>query len=428
MIASYGLLLVFTAMWLHSQLNNEKNQLSKDLAKLFTNVQEQITDSLLAVRMIQPDFGSNSSGQEPVARATFEIPAAIKENPAQMMGLRKLLQDAQKISGAEEKQLFRLDTVVFNEIFTGRMKQNGWNFTSKWVSSQDSGKNAEAEIFIQSNFFTHEHGVVVSHFDPYLWRKMLPPLAFVLVLLTVTGLAFRIVYNSLNEQLKLGKMKDDFVSNMSHELKTPIATVKMTLEALHHFDVIEQPELSREYLEMAMQEMERLELLAGKALHTSLLESGRLVLQPEQCDLEQLVMQVVQAYQLKLQQHEATIAVHSIGQNFFTMADPLHTQGVLINLLDNSLKYGVAPVRIQIVLREQEDGIQLTVTDNGPGIPETYRDRVFEKFFRVPNENRHNTRGYGLGLNYAAQVMAQQHGDIQVENMSEGGCRFTLTF
>jgi len=132
--------------------------------------------------------------------------------------------------------------------------------------------------------------------------------------------------------------------------------------------------------------------------------------------------------QLRLLQHGAKVSFESNGNNFLIPVDKLHTQGVLINLIDNSLKYGASPVNISINLAENNGAVQLTLCDNGPGIPEEYREKVFEKFFRVPTGNRHNTKGYGLGLSYAAQVMRLQNGAINVNNIAEGGCMFTLTF
>ena len=122
------------------------------------------------------------------------------------------------------------------------------------------------------------------------------------------------------------------------------------------------------------------------------------------------------------------MVLETTGEQFISNLDRLHTQGVLINLIDNSIKYGVKPVEIKISLTEKDNCIQLSVTDNGPGIPEEYRERVFDKFFRVPTGNKHNTKGYGLGLSYAAQVMQQHMGSIRLANVPEGGCSFTLTF
>ena len=424
MLFSHVLLLLFTAQWLVSQYNDQQAQLKKNLTKLFTEVQQKITDSLL-LHVIDPTFVNKAA----ITNAT-SLPAG--DQPGQLIalsqpGLHRILSGA-RISKSEEKTLFRMDTIVFNELFTSQMKHNGWNFRSEWINSSDSNTKGEKAIFIQSNFFTNANGVVVKNYKWYLYGKLLPQICFGFILLFVTGAAFLITFKSLKAQIKLGNMKDDFISNMSHELKTPIATVKCALEALNNFNVIEDVKLSREYLAMACSEMDRLELLATSSLNTSLLETGKLYIQRESYDLKKLVEEVLQTMQLRLQQQGAKVSFESNGSNFLIPVDKLHTQGVLINLLDNSLKYGKSPVNINIRLAENNGAVQLMLSDNGPGIPEEYREKVFEKFFRVPTGNRHNTKGYGLGLSYAAQVMRQHNGAINVNNMAGGGCMFTLTF
>ena len=151
-------------------------------------------------------------------------------------------------------------------------------------------------------------------------------------------------------------------------------------------------------------------------------------MQQESYDLQKLVQEVLQTMQLRLQQHNATASFTTEGTDFRIPIDKLHMQGVLVNLIDNSLKYGVAPVHINVALAAENGAVRLSFTDNGPGIPEEYKEKVFEKFFRVPTGNRHNAKGYGLGLSYAAQVMRQHNGNINVNNVAGGGCVFTLTF
>jgi signal transduction histidine kinase len=320
-----------------------------------------------------------------------------------------------------------MDTIAFNELFVTELRHNGWNFNSEWINNSDSDKNGR-NIFIKSDFFTRDNGVIVGNYDGYLVRRMVPQLLFALILLVVTAGASVVSYRSLKAQIKLGNMKDDFISNMSHELKTPIATVKVALEALGNFNAIDNPQLGREYLGMATSEMNRLELLATRVLNTALLENGKIYLQREACNLHELVTEAIQSMQLKLDQNDASVAVTVQGNNFMIAVDKLHLQGVIVNLLDNSIKYALEPANIHIALTENNGTVQLSVTDNGPGIPEEYKEKVFEKFFRVPNGNRHNTKGYGLGLSYAAQVMRQHNGRIAVENVASGGCVFTLSF
>ena len=423
MLFSQIVLIMFTVQWMISQYNDQQEQLKKNLTKLFTEVQQKITDSLLLTNVIDPAHKQIITTDK-VAAATNDGPR-VSLSP---QGLHNVLAGASTISPAEEKKLFRMDTIVFNELFCSEMKNYGWNFNSEWINSADSNTQGKKAIFIQSNFFTNENGIIISDYRGYIFWKLVPQLCFVLILLALTATAFWMTYRSLKAQIRLSALKDDFISNMSHELKTPIATVKVALEALASYNIIENKELSREYLGMATSEMDRLELLATRVLNTSLLESGKIYLQRESYDLKKMVDEVISSLQLRIQQQQATVSFIATGSNFVIPVDKLHMQGVLINLVDNSLKYGVAPVYIQINLAEQNGAVQLSLTDNGPGIPEEYREKVFEKFFRVPSGNRHNTKGFGLGLSYAAQVMRQHNGTINVNNIADGGCVFTLSF
>lgn len=416
MLFSQLLLVLFTAQWLYSQYTDRQAELKKDLSAMFINVQQRITDSLL-IDNIDPAFVNKAYIPGSARQGTKLSPE----------GMHRLLSNMRPLSGTEEKKLFRMDTIVFNEMFTSQMRHNGWYFNAKWINSSDSDKKGSQAIFIPSNFFTNANGVVVNNYWWYLFCRLLPQIFFVVILLALTAAAFYITYRSLKAQIKLGLMKDDFISNMSHELKTPIATVKVALEALANFNIIEDPKKGREYLGMATAEMDRLELLATRVLNTSLLETGNIYLQQEAYELDKLVAEVIRSMQLRFRQFGAKVSFETAGKNFRIPMDKLHMQGVLINLLDNSLKYGDKPVNIDIQLTENNGAVRLELKDNGPGIPEEYREKVFEKFFRVPTGNRHNIKGHGLGLSYAAQVMRQHSGNIQVSNIAAGGCMFTLT-
>jgi len=429
---SYTLLVFFAAQWLYNQYEQHEQQLQKDVNSLFTDVQEQIADSILLNDVADPAIINKTAVESIVAagrqRTTETTDKQARNIALSPQGLHLMLKSLSNITGTEEKRLFRLDTIAFNDIFSSRMQQNGWPFSAHWINNKDSNNREAKSIFIASSFFTHENGIIIGDYNGYLIRNIFPQLFFILFLLTVTGMAFWLAYRSLQEQIRLSRLKDDFISNMSHELKTPIATVKVVLEALNNFNVIEQPQLSREYLAMATSEMDRLELLATRVLNTSVIENGTLQLQQESYDLKKLIEEVLQAMHLRFSQLDATVSFEAKGRNFTIPMDKLHIQGTLVNLIDNSLKYGISPVHIHIALTELNGKVQLALTDNGPGIPEEYHSKVFDKFFRVPTGNRHNTKGYGLGLSYAAQVIRQHNGSIDINNIATGGCKFTLTF
>lgn len=420
MICSQLLLIVFSVMWLKSEYSNQREDLKKDLNRLFTNMQHSISDSLLLQDMEGQGGPVVKKGSINSYRPDTLVPVSLSPG-----SVHKLL--SKNIGPTDAQRLFTMDTIAFNELFCKEMHANGWNFQSEWVNVSDSDKDKKS-IFLKSEFFVKDKGVVIKAYDGYLAGKMAPQALFVIILLTVTAMAFRMAYNGYASQVKLVQLKDDFISNMTHELKTPIATVKVALEALQHFNVIEQPELSREYLGMAGAEMNRLELLATRVLNTTMLEQGKIYLQKERCNLKSLVEDAVASMRIKCDQYDAKVAIATRGEYFDIAADKLHLQGVIVNLIDNSIKYAGGPAHITISLEEAQGKIQLTVKDNGPGIPAEYTEKVFDKFFRVPTGNRHNTKGYGLGLSYAAQVMRQHNGQIAVQNLSEGGCMFTLSF
>ncbi|KAA5534985.1 HAMP domain-containing histidine kinase [Taibaiella lutea] len=434
MVAGYLLLVIFAGQWLMTQYDKDENSLQKELSKLFDHVQEGITDSLLLVSITDP-------GKQPVStksEATLMLnddtlnrlsSLLYKENNKDLtrQGVTMMVRKVRQLTPGEKQVLFHIDTSVFNNDFANDMRRKGWNFPVEWVTEAKGNKVAGNAIFIPNRFIQSGHGVLISDYRNYLLKGLWPQAAFVFVLLSVILLAFYITYLSLLRQIQLSSMKDDFVSNISHELKTPIATVKVALEAIQHFEAAGQKEYTAEYMHMASLEMERLELLVNRSLHTSLLESGRLSLQLEQANIRTIIEDVLLAYQVKFLAYEADVHFEIKGTDFDTMVDKLHLQGVLVNLLDNSLKYGQGKISISVELTSFNGKVNINVTDNGPGIPEEYRKKVFEKFFRVPMHNRHNVKGYGLGLTYAAQVMEQHNGKISVVNVPQGGCTFTVS-
>ena len=301
------------------------------------------------------------------------------------------------------------------------------NFNLAW-STNDSVQNHKG-IFLVTGINGSSLSVKISKYQFYLIKKLLAQILFGLILLVLTGAAFIISFISLKRQMSLNIIRNEFVANISHELKTPVATVKVALEALQTFDLKNEPDKVDEYIRIAQVEMNRLEVLVQNVLTSSIYDgTSNGFMQTEKVSLKSIVDEVVKSMQIRLKQIDAQLTVDAEDLDFTIDADRLHIQGVLINLIDNSLKYVEGNPEIAVKLFEEKGRIILTVSDNGIGIPDEYISKVFDKFFRVPTQNRHNVKGYGLGLSYAAMVMKQHQGMISVENLNEGGCRFTLSF
>lgn len=260
----------------------------------------------------------------------------------------------------------------------------------------------------------------------YLLQRMAQPILISCLLLGITGLSFLLLYRNLKQQQKLAQLKNDFISNMTHELKTPIATVSVAIEALRDFDALSDPQATQEYLDISANEMQRLALLVDKVLKLPMFENREIALNKEQFDIRGLARSVMLSMKLQFEKQAAVTALKTTGTNFIIMADKLHMTSVLYNLLDNALKYSREKPDILVHIVDHKQYLEIRVTDNGIGIAKEYEKRIFEKFFRVPSGNRHNTKGYGLGLSYVSHIVQRHLGYITVESELHKGSTFSV--
>jgi signal transduction histidine kinase len=260
----------------------------------------------------------------------------------------------------------------------------------------------------------------------FLLQRMTPQMIFGLFLLLITGFTFWLIFRGLRQQQQLTKLKNDFISNITHELKTPIATVSVALEALKDFNALNNPQRTREYIEISQQEMQRLTMLVDRVLKMSMFENQTLQIQPESFNLKHALQKILESLSLQFEKNRAVVNFQTEGEDFQIEADPVHLTNVVYNLLDNAIKYSKNEPQIDIRLVEQNGTLTLSIKDQGIGIPKEYQGKVFEQFFRVPNGDRHNVKGYGLGLSYVAGVVQQHGGQIILDSESDKGTRFTL--
>lgn len=260
-----------------------------------------------------------------------------------------------------------------------------------------------------------------------LLSKILWQLFFAIVMIAITATAFIFLYRNLRMQQRLADLKNDFIANITHELKTPIATVGVAIEALKNFDAMHDAARTKEYLDISGNELQRLNLLVDKVLRLSMLGEHEIELQQERIDMKKLIREVMNSMKLQFEKQDAMIHFETSGDDFTTVGDRLHLLSVLYNLLDNALKYSPKDPRIDISIQALEKQLVIKIADNGIGIASEHRHKVFDKFFRVPHGNTHNIKGYGLGLSYAQEVLLTHGGSIDVKSEEGKGSVFTVT-
>jgi len=269
---------------------------------------------------------------------------------------------------------------------------------------------------------------VVAYFPSptaYVLRRLAGSLAGSLLLLGLTTACFGLMLSTILRQKKLAEIKNDFINNMTHELKTPLATVAAAVEALQDFGALHDPHRAATYLTMARQEARRLDDLIEKVLRIATEERHGLALHPEPVAPAELVAELVGRHELqgrKPVQFDVRIAADDT-----LLLDRLHLAGALNNLFDNAIKYSGERVRIRIRgQRVAGGGWQLRVADDGFGIAPAYQEAVFEQFFRVPTGNLHPVKGFGLGLYYVRQVVAGHGGRVSLRSEPGHGSEFII--
>ena len=277
--------------------------------------------------------------------------------------------------------------------------------------------NPVRNLFAQASFTTPTF---------YLLRRMIWLLGSSVFLLLLTTGCFLFMLSTILRQKKLSEVKNDFINNMTHELKTPIATVTAAVEAMQHFGALNDPQKTQSYLTISRNNLQRLADLVDKVLNLAIEEKQELVLRPELVNLWELVNNLIANHQL--QSSKSVAFTVSIPADTMVQVDRVHFSNALNNLIDNAIKYSGDDVRVHLLFSQETRGWQLSVKDNGIGIPKTYQSAIFDRFFRVPTGNLHPVKGFGLGLAYVRQVIERHGGRISVQSEPGRGSEFLLAF
>jgi signal transduction histidine kinase len=235
-------------------------------------------------------------------------------------------------------------------------------------------------------------------------------------------------YYSLSHlvDLKLqGRMRNDFINNMTHELKTPIATVSLACQGLLAKDIVLNEAQRNRYVGIIEQENQRLLNLVENVLQANSLSKGKLILDKKPINLVGIIQNVVESSVLRVDAKKGTIEFLYNPKEFYTfVADKIHLTNAIYNLLDNAIKYSQGNLQIKVLLSKLKNGYMLHIQDNGIGIDRIYHKKIFEKLYRVPTGNIHETTGYGLGLSYVKYIVDMHQGKIWLDSELNKGTKF----
>lgn len=255
-------------------------------------------------------------------------------------------------------------------------------------------------------------------------RFMIPALFFTIVLC----IAFIFTLYVIFRQKKVTELKNDFINNMTHEFKTPISTISLASQMLTDGAVTKSPQMLQHITGIINDETKRLRFQVEKVLQISLFDQQKATMKMRELDADELITGVVNTFALKVEKNGGTIITHLEAQDAMIYADEMHITNVVFNLMDNAVKYkrDDEALRLTIHTWNEQDKFYLSIQDNGIGIKKENLKRVFDRFYRVHTGNRHDVKGFGLGLAYVKKVIQDHHGSIRAESELGVGTKFII--
>ncbi|MFY7988232.1 MAG: sensor histidine kinase [Flavobacterium sp.] len=405
----------------------DKNAGSVNIGKLLSKRKtdfyngNSIDDGNIQVRSL-PDLTINKSGSvTSLDRANFEVTFkdVVSLKPIQervnVEDLGKYLKDELRKYGVKTPFEFGIySNGLATKIRSENFKYNS-NTTYGIPIFQDNEGLSMYQLLVsfpQKNKFVFSSLIGISSLS----------LLFTLVIV----LTYSSALNQLIKQKQISEIKTDFINNMTHEFKTPIATINLALDAIKNPKIIEDKEKVQRYLQMIKEENKRMHAQVENVLRISKLEKNELDISKEPRDVTDIIEDAIEHVSLIVEDREGIIHSHFDAQRSTILLNEVHFTNVLVNVLDNAIKYSPNAPVIDVFTENIKDFILIKIQDQGAGMSKVAQKRVFEKFYREHTGDLHNVKGHGLGLAYVKQIVEDHNGQIFVESEKGKGSTFII--
>ena len=449
--ALFGFLLV-QLYWAKNTFNEKKNNFHTLFEICVTEIGEELREKILNesnysipkiggnILPVQKRFGSNSEFSDTLKKISNSEKSISEKRKDLFRIINKKLALNTNINldkALSEKEVIQLIKAslekhgIKNDFHYSITDENGLLFLSNFENIDNSileRSTSYSVEFLNDDLFNEKkvftlyilklRWSIAKSFTPVLILSML----LILIILGTFIYSIRVIQN----QKKNTRIKTDFINNMTHELKTPIATIGLACEALTDKNIKLDKSSQNRFLTTIKSENVRLGKLVENVLESSVSLKGSPELKLEVFNIEDVIKKAIKSIQLSYNTRNGKIKTDFLAQNKIIEADKLHITNVIHNLLDNSLKYSSKSPLVTISTRDVIGGLIIRIKDNGIGIAKDNHKRIFEKLFRVPTGDLHNVKGFGLGLSYVKSIIDLHKGKIMVESKLGNGSTFTV--
>lgn len=291
-------------------------------------------------------------------------------------------------------------------------------------ANDDSCNHVKHYNLPKSDKYTYYFGVNFPNRSPYFTSRLYAWYFFSLLLVVVIIFFGYTVYVII-KQRQLSEIQKNFINNLTHELKTPISSIALSAGVLNDKSILGEPERLFRYAQIIQDQNTRLLNNVEKVLNLATLEKNRIQLKLEEIEINAFLEKLITQFRLSGAGLNAAVKVN-LGDSALIHADRLHFGNLLMNILENAVKYCENTPEITVNTRLEKNYLFLNIADNGIGIPKVFKKKIFKKFYRIPTGNIHNVKGFGLGLDYVKKIADAHKWKIWVEDISPGGSVFKL--
>lgn len=475
MALTFGILLYFQVTYMESMVRMRKEQFSENVMRALFRVDRYVEEQE-TLYYLESDAGllDNSSNPNESTALTqepdFDRPLLLREDFAlKQTGSERYrrLQESLKYRYRYQQSLLnevvisiiqespsrpaqeRVDSAMVRRFISSELEKRGINVPFSFALQSSDGRllysttdfdptlaekydkkpdglyslilfpNSDVRYTLLVDFPTEKNYVYKSV------RYIIPTLAFTAILLVIfiytIFLAFR--------QKKLSEMKNDFINNMTHEFKTPISTISLAAQMLEDKSLSKSPTMLTHCCRIINEETKRLRVLVEQILVLSMFDNAQIRVNIKEVDANSIISSVIDNFKIKTEKFGGSVTADLRAHHAMVAVDVLHFTNVIYSLLDNAVKYRKEdePPILKISTCDKGDELQICIADNGIGIRAQDQKRIFDRFYRVSTGNRHDVKGYGIGLAYVRQVIQQVGGRIRVESEPEVGTTFIIT-
>jgi two-component system phosphate regulon sensor histidine kinase PhoR len=272
--------------------------------------------------------------------------------------------------------------------------------------------------------------LVITNFRSYIFRSLGWMVSGAILFTIIILAAFYLTVNTLLRQKKLSEIKSDFINNMTHELKTPLATISLAIDAIKNPKVFTDHTKLDYFSSVIKEENKRMNKQVERILQEAMLDRQEVKLELKRLPINDIVTAVANSFTLQMQEKNGTMHLDLLANSDTMEGDEIHINNLLRNLIENAIKYSKddVPIQLEISTKNVGKNIVIKIADNGIGMNKETISRIFEKFYRAHTGNVHNVKGFGLGLSYVKSMTKAHHGKIKVESVLGKGSVFTVEF